>query len=635
MLLYNKELEVKPQFPNDSAEFVYVRTYARWLDNLNRREFWPETVDRYISFISSQVGNKVPINTIEELRQAILNFEVMPSMRAMWAAGPAAASENLVLFNCAFRSIDSIESFGECLYVLMCGAGFGFDVTKESISKLPVIPAEILRSTSKVIVRDSREGWAESVNYLISSLYQGQDILIDYSKVRKRGSRLMTMGGRASGPEPLVNLHRFIRETFKSAKGRKLKSIECHDICNVIAETVVVGGVRRSSEISLSDLSDPDMRSAKSWPFPQHRAMANNSVLYTSKPTREAFDAEWRQLQESGTGERGIINLEAIRNLAPKRRVSHLIYGINPCAEIALRSDGETCNLSEAIIRPEDTFNTLANKVIIATIMGCIQATFSDFKFLSPSWKKNTEEERLLGVSLTGIYDNLSLLTDENLASLKRTAVETAAVWSNRLGINMPAAVTCVKPSGTVSLLTNAASGMHPRYSDYYVRRFRISDMDPLFKMMRDQGFEFVPEVGQGQENATTWVCEFPVKAPEGSVTSKAVSAIDQLEMYLKLQRNWAEHNSSLTVYVDPCDWDEVKDFVWKNWDEIKGIALLPKDNGHYELAPYSEITKEEYESRIAKVQKIDYSVLRYYEQEDNTEGAKALACSGTSCEIK
>jgi len=619
-------------FENDAAEFVYVRSYSRWIPEENRRETWPETVKRYVDFLRKHRGDVVPNYMFRDIENAILNFEVMPSMRALWAAGEAAEADNLTMYNCSYSAIDSIESFAECLYVLMCGAGFGFDVTKESVSKLPVVPELISTSNDVHIVADNREGWADSVKALMRNLYDGKDITFNYSRVRPKGARLKTMGGRASGPEPLMSLHDFIREMFRNAPGRRLKPIECHDICNKIAEIVIVGGVRRSSEISLSDIDDEEMRNAKNWPFPEYRSMANNSVVYNAKPSLEDFQKEWKALEESGTGERGFFNLEAARRHAPKRRKAQFIQGINPCAEILLRNR-ELCNLSEVVIRENDTFISLSRKVRLATIIGTIQSTFTYFPYLRSEWADNCREERLLGVSLTGIMDAVNLTTDENLTKMKRVAYDTAVDMAALLNINVPAAITCGKPSGTVSQLTNSASGMHPRFAKHYIRRYRISSMDPLFKMMCYQGFTFVPEVGQGPD-AKTWVVEFPVAAASNAITREAVSAIDQLKLYKLMQQKWSEHNCSLTVYCRTHEWEAVGQWLYNNWGIVKGVSFLNYSDHKYELAPYEEISEQTYKIIEEKMPKIDYTQLSKYEMEDNTEGAKSYACVGDRCEL-
>ena len=441
------------------------------------------------------------------------------------------------------------------------------------------------------------------------------------------------MGGRASGPQPLVKLHDFIRETMHNAQGRKLTTLEAHDICNQIAEIVVVGGVRRSSQISLSDLNDKEMRHAKEWPFPIKRAMANNSAIFRDKPSAGQFLNEWAQLALSGTGERGIFNLNAAQSKAPSRRYSPLIQGTNPCGEIMLR-DMEFCNLSEVVVRADDNLDTLLDKVETATWLGVIQSSFTYFPYLRKEWKKNCDVEALLGVSLTGQMDNPSLLTSEALNALKSRVLRISRKASSIMGTKMPAATTCVKPSGTVSQLVDSASGVHPRYSEYYIRRYRISGRDPLFKLMKDSGIKANPEVGQDKKNATTWVLEFPVKSPEGCITRKDVTALDQLSHYKNLQHNWCEHNASMTVYVRDDEWFEVGNWVYQNWDIINGVSFLPYDGGHYELAPYEEIDVHSYERLIKTLPLIEYSKLSKYELEDNTQGKQELACSGDKCDI-
>jgi ribonucleoside-diphosphate reductase alpha chain len=516
----------------------------------------------------------------------------------------------------------------------MCGTGFGFSVEKEEVEKLNVVP-EIKSGlgVAKVIIADSKAGWADSVKTLMGSLYDGQNIYFNYKKIRPEGARLNTMGGRASGPAPLIKLHDFIRETMHNAQGRKLTTLEAHDVCNQIAEIVVVGGVRRSSQISLSDLDDKEMRHAKEWPFPIKRAMANNSAVFREKPSAAEFLKEWALLALSGTGERGIFNLNAAQSRAPSRRYAPLIQGTNPCGEIMLR-DMQFCNLSEVVIREDDDLDSLLDKVETATWLGVIQATFTDFPYLRKEWKKNCDVERLLGVSLTGQMDNPSVLTSDCLKALKSRVLRISRKAAKLLGINVPTATTCVKPSGTVSQLVDSASGVHPRYSKYYIRRYRIAARDPLFKLMKNAGVKCNPEVGQQKANATTWVLEFPVKSPEGCMTRKDVSALDQLSHYKNLQHNWCEHNASMTVYVRDDEWFEVGNWVYKNWDIINGVSFLPYDGGRYKLAPYEEIDARTYERLIKKVPRIDYKQLSRYELEDNTQGKGEYACVGDKCDI-
>ena len=620
-------------FKNEVAEFIYKRTYSRWLEKENRREDWPETIERFLGFITEERPD-IPEKTVNKIRKYMMEFAVMPSMRFLWAAGPAAKADNTTIYNCSFTKINTIEAFAECLYILMCGTGFGFSVEQEEVGKLPAVP-EIRsgQALKKILIEDSKKGWADSVKTLMQSLYDGQNVYFDYSGIRLEGARLMTMGGRASGPQPLVKLHDFIRETMHTSQGRQLTSLEAHDICNQIAEIVVVGGVRRSSQISLSDLHDKDMRQAKEWPYPIKRAMANNSAIYREKPSAAEFLKEWAHLALSGTGERGIFNLEAAQNKAPSRRYAPLIQGTNPCGEIMLR-DMEFCNLSEVVVRADDDLDTLLDKVECATWLGVIQSSFTDFPYLRDTWKKNCDKECLLGVSLTGQMDNPSVLSSEALSALKSRVIRISRKASTILGTRMPTATTCVKPSGTVSQLVDSASGVHPRYSQYYIRRYRIAARDPLFTMMKEVGIPCNPENGQTEEDASTWVLEFPVKSPEGCITRKDVTALDQLSHYKNLQHNWCEHNASMTVYVRDDEWFEVGNWVYKNWDIINGVSFLPYDGGHYKLAPYEEIDVHTYERLIKDLPRIVYSELAKYEYEDNTQGKQELACSGDKCDI-
>ena len=620
-------------FKNEVSEFIYKRTYSRWIEEEARREDWPETIERFIGFVISERPD-IPEKTINKIRKYMTEFTVMPSMRFLWAAGSAAKKDNTCIYNCSFAKINSVDAFAECLYILMCGTGFGFSVEQEEVSKLPAIP-EIRsgQALGRVTIQDSKPGWADSVKTLMQSLYDGQNIYFDYSEIRPEGARLMTMGGRASGPQPLIKLHDFIRETMHNAQGRQLTSLECHDICNQIAEIVVVGGVRRSSQISLSDLHDKDMRHAKEWPYPIKRAMANNSAIYREKPSAAEFLKEWASLALSGTGERGIFNLEAAQNKAPPRRYAPLIQGTNPCGEIMLR-DMQFCNLSEVVVRADDDLDTLLDKVETATWLGIIQSSFTHFPYLRKEWKKNCDVEALLGVSLTGQMDNPSVLSSDALSALKSRVLRISRKASSILGTKMPAATTCVKPSGTVSQLVDSASGVHPRYSQYYIRRYRISANDPLFTMMKEVGVPCNPENGQNEKNANTWVLEFPVKSPDGCITRKDVTALDQLKHYKNLQHNWCEHNASMTVYVRDDEWFEVGNWVYQNWEIINGVSFLPYDGGHYKLAPYEEIDVHSYERLIKDLPVIDYNKLSKYEFEDNTQGKQEIACSGDKCDI-
>lgn len=654
-------------FRNPAAEFVYYRTYSRWLDSQGRRENWPETVSRFMGFIEAHRGQQIPSKVKDKIRAAVLGFEVMPSMRALWAAGSAGAQDNVSLYNCSYSNIDSPKAFAEGLYVLMCGAGWGFSVERKHVEKLPTIPDSIIPTSREIAIADSKAGWADSVKQLVEGLYVGVDTTFDYRQIRPQGTRLATMGGRASGPAPLITLHEFIRQTFYAARGRQLTSLEAHDICNQIAEIVVVGGVRRSSEISLSDLDDDLMAKAKTGNFPTRRYMANNSAVYYKKPSAAEFLREWAILAQSGSGERGVFNLGAARERAPRRRDPSKLEGANPCCEIVLR-DQEFCNLSEVVVRADDDLDSLLEKVETATWLGIIQSTFTDFPYLGSQWKKNCEEERLLGVSLTGQMDNPSVLSPDSLKALKARALKVAKRASATMGIPMPAAVTCVKPSGTVSQVVDSASGLHPRYARYYIRRYRIAAVDPLYRMMRAQGVAFSAENGERPKDwdvakkiyaksgdlaeaknkcpifepqrnwdaslVNTWVVSFPMKAPVRAVTVKDLTAIDQLEWYKRVQTLWCEHNASCTVYVRDNEWFAVGNWVYENWDIVGGLSFLPYDGGNYEQTPYEAINEEQYFDLLKKQVAIDYSQLSAYETEDMTVGSQTLACSGGSCEL-
>lgn len=944
------------EFKGPASEFVYIRTYSRWIDILSRRENWEETVNRYIEFLKENKGDLIPPKVLRKIQEKILSFDVMPSMRALWAAGEAARQDNTTLYNCSFSRISDPQSFSEAFYILMCGTGDGYSVQKIHIDndKLPIIPQINQNNKELYVVEDSRKGWADSLKKQLTALFNGKDVEFDYSNIRPKGARLKTMGGRASGPAPLITLHNYVLEVFLSAQGRKLTTLECSDLRNQIAESVVVGGVRRSSQIAFSDLDDELMRTAKNWPFHPRRYMANHSAIYNKKPSAVEFLKEWSILASSGTGERGISNLESAKLNTPKRRKADLIEGSNPCVtgdteiltpegyvridnvidqeieiwngfewsmvtpkvtgrnqpiltvtlsdgksltcteyhrfEISIDYNGnqksilardlepgmkiikhqypiiehgpelknayttgfisadgmelskilyvykpkemclkrledvkssnfeekynryrvslnevphskklvpitynikskiewlsglfdgdgcelkegglqlvsvdkqfllnvqkllttvgvsskvlygmkkgkrllpnhngsmteyecqdayricigstqiqklkqlglkcerllfnkepqrdasqfvtvvdvtdsgiadivycfnepkrhlglfngvltgqcheimlrhkEFCNLSEVVIREDDDLDTLLDKVETATWIGVIQSTFTYFPYLSPEWKENCEEERLLGVSLTGQLDNPEILTPVALKALKNKAIKVAKHASQKMGVNMPAAITCVKPSGTVSQLVDSASGLHPRFAKYYIRRYRISGTDPLFKMLRDQGVKMTPENDQDHlpdDQVSTWVLSFPVKAPDNCITRDNMTAIEQLEHYKKIQTNWCEHNASMTVYVKDHEWFEVGNWVYKNWDIINGVSFLPYDGGKYKQAPYEEISKEKYEKLLENLPVIDYSQLTRYELEDNTEGAKSYNCTGDRCEI-
>jgi ribonucleoside-diphosphate reductase alpha chain len=562
-------------------------------------------------------------------------------MRALMTAGPAMARDNTAGYNCSYLAVDDIKAFDEAMFILLCGTGVGFSVERQSIQKLPEIPESMFNSDTTIIVKDSKEGWAKSLRQLIALLYSGEVPKWDVSKVRPAGAKLKTFGGRASGPAPLIDLFNFVTKVFTEAKGRRLSSLECHDIMCKIGEVVVVGGVRRSAMISLSNLSDDRMRHAKSgswWDNDPQRALANNSVSYTEKPDSLSFMREWMALVESGSGERGIFNREASKKQAAKngRRDPNFEFGTNPCSEIILRP-AQFCNLTEVVIRATDTVEDLERKVRIATILGTIQSSFTKFPYLRKIWQKNTEEERLLGVSMTGIMDN-PIMTIKNeglentLGHLKQIAVDTNATWAKRLDIPVSTAISCVKPSGTVSQLVNSSSGIHARHSAYYIRTVRGDNKDPLTKFMMDQGIPNEPDVMKPDQ---TTVFSFPMKAPEGATVTADMSAIQQLEMWLAYQRSWCEHKPSVTINVKKDEWFEVGAFVYRHFDEMSGVSFLPFNEHTYQQAPYQDCDETTYEILLDVMPKaIDWSKLSEYEQEDNTAGSQTLACSGDSCEI-
>ena len=624
--------------PTDYQAFIHTSRYARWLEEENRRETWPETVDRYITNVVSPVIQDKTI--IQELEESILNLSVMPSMRALMTAGEALRRDNTAGYNCSYLPVDDPKAFDEAMYILLCGTGVGFSVERQYVQKLPEIP-ELSDSETTVVVKDSKEGWAKGLRQILALLWSGEIPKWDVSQVRPAGSRLKTFGGRASGPGPLIDLFNFAINTFKAAQNRKLSSIECHDLMCYIGQIVVVGGVRRSAMISLSNLSDDRMRHAKSgnwWETSGHRALANNSVCYTEKPDSETFMREWLALVESKSGERGVFNRQACKVLAERsgRRDSNHEFGTNPCSEISLRPY-QFCNLTEVVVRSTDTIESLAYKVRLATILGTIQSTYTKFPYLRKIWQKNTEEERLLGVSLTGIMDN-PLMTSSNkglsktLSHLRQEAVRTNEVWSEILGIEQSAAITCCKPSGTVSQLVDSASGIHARHSQYYTRTVRGDNKDPLTEFMKSQGIPFEPCV---MKPDSTTVFSFPVQSPPNSVTRNDMTAIEQLDMWLLYQRHWTEHKPSVTITVHDDEWMDVGAFVYRNFDEMSGVSFLPHSDHTYRQAPYQETTEEDYELLLSCMpNKIDWSKLSEYEAEDTTKSSQTFACTGEVCEI-
>ena len=627
---------ISNHLPTDYQAFIHKSRYAKYYEDTGR-ESWEDTVTR---FSVNTIRDMVDPATKRQLEEAILGLEVMPSMRSLMTSGPAAERDNTCMYNCSYLAVDDLKSFDEAMFILLCGTGVGFSVERQSISKLPEVP-ELFDSETNIVVKDSKEGWAKSLRQLIALLYSGEIPTWDVSKVRPAGAPLKTFGGRASGPAPLVDLFNFTIATFKKAAGRKLSSVECHDIMCKIGEVVVVGGVRRSAMISLSNLSDDRMRSAKSgawWENNPQRALANNSVSYTEKPDNLSFMKEWMALVESGSGERGIFNREASKKQAALngRRDANYEFGTNPCSEIILRPS-QFCNLTECVVRATDTLDTLSEKVRLATILGTIQSTYIKFPYLRKQWTDNTAEERLLGVSLTGIMDN-PLMTlknkglDKTLAHLKEVAVATNAEWADRLGIPVAAAISCVKPSGTVSQLVDSASGIHARHSPYYIRTVRGDNKDPLTQFMKDQGIPNEPDVFKPDQ---TTVFSFPMKAPDGAVCTADMTAIEQLEMWLMYQRNWCEHKPSVTINVKGEEWLEVGAFVYKHFDEMSGVSFLPFNEHTYQQAPYQECGKSDYDMlKSVMPKRIDWTKLSEYESEDNTSGSQTLACSGDSCEI-
>ena len=626
--------------PTDYQTFIALSRYAKWLDKEGRRETFAETVERYVTNVVNPKFDALNVDLIG-LRDAILDLEVMPSMRSLMTAGVAANRDNTCMYNCSYLPVDDPKSFDEAMFILLCGTGVGFSVERQFISKLPDVPDQLFNSDTTIVVKDSKEGWAKAYRQLLSLLWAGEIPQWDIGLVRPAGAKLKTFGGRASGPAPLVDLFQFTIDKFKGATGRKLSSIECHDIMCKIGEVVVVGGVRRSAMISLSNLSDDRMRHAKSgmwWENQGQRALANNSVCYTEKPDMDTFMREWLALMESKSGERGVFNRQASRKQAAKngRRDPDYEFGTNPCSEIILRPY-QFCNLTEVVVRATDTLEDLERKVRLATILGTIQSTYTHFPYLRKIWQRNTEEERLLGVSLTGIMDNPLMTSankglEETLEHLRSIAVATNAEWADRLGIPVSAAITCVKPSGTVSQLVDSASGIHTRHSYYYIRTVRGDNKDPLTQFMKDQGIPSEPCVMKPDQ---TTVFSFPVKSPEGAVVRDDVSAMEQLKTWLLYQRHWCEHKPSVTVSVKDEEWMEVGAFVYEHFDEMSGVSFLPYDGGTYQQAPYQECGKSDYNTLKDLMPKsIDWSKLSEYEQEDNTSGMQTMACSGDSCEI-
>jgi len=649
-------MEEDMNLPTEYQSFIHLSRYARWDYSETRRETWEETVDRYFNFFKDHLKEhcnyEVEEKELKELRKAVVNLDIMPSMRCLMTAGEALKRENVAGYNCSYVKVDSPRSFDEILYILMNGTGVGFSVEEEYVNKLPVVAEEFYETESVIVVRDSKLGWAKALKELYGMLWMGQIPTWDVSKVRPAGSPLKTFGGRASGPEPLEELFKFSVNIFQNAKGRKLKSVEAHDLVCKIAEIVVVGGVRRSALISLSNLGDREMRYAKSgnwWETNVQRALANNSVNYKEKPDVGTFMREWLSLYDSKSGERGIYNSMSAKRTTDKlnqkkdkdgnniiRRHAREDFGTNPCSEIILRSR-EFCNLTECVIRGWDDSKSLKKKVRLATILGTWQSTLTNFKYLTGEWKRNCDEERLLGVSLTGIMDNGitnggTRGLDERLTELRNETVKTNQIWAEKLGIPNSAAITCVKPSGTVSQLVDSASGIHARHNPYYIRTVRGDNKDPITKFMKAEGFPSEPDVTK--PNHTT-VFSFPMASPEGAVCRKDMTALEQLELWKVYAQNWCEHKPSVTISVKEDEWVDTAAWVYENFDEISGISFLPFSDHTYKQAPYQDCSKEEYEEMASKMPKnVDWSKLSEYEQKDFTVASQELACSAGQCEV-
>jgi len=633
---------------NPYENFIALSRYAKWVEAEGRRETWGETVDRYFSFMLTSLKdnyNYIPDEKlVAELKDGVFKRNVMPSMRSVMTAGAALSRDNVAGYNCAFLPVDSPRSFDETMYILMCGTGVGFSVEYKYINKLPAVPESLEKSTTVITVEDSKQGWAKAYRELLALLWSGQIPAIDVSKVRPAGARLKTMGGRSSGPQPLVNLFDFTIAKFKNATGRNLKPIECHDIMCKIGEVVVVGGVRRSAMISLSNINDIEMAQAKSgnwWEASPQRALSNNSVAYSRKPDMEQFIAEWKSLYDSKSGERGIYNVAAAQAQAAKhgRRSPDIHYGTNPCSEIILRPY-QFCNLSEVVLREKDTKKDIQRKVELATILGTWQSTLTDFKYLRKIWKDNTEEERLLGVSLTGQFGNKFMSGKEDLVSLeaflmtlREKAREVNKDEAGKIGIPESAAITCVKPSGTVSQLVGVSSGMHAWHSPYYIRTVRGSKGDPISTFLKEVGIPVEDDVMKPND---TYVFSFPVKAPEGAIVRNDLTAIEHLNIWLVYQRAWCEHKPSITVSVKEDEWMEVGAWVYKHFDEVSGISFLPHSDHSYKQAPYQEVTKEDHDALVSKMPKnIRWEDLSFYETEDGTSTNATLACSSDgNCEL-
>ena len=632
--------ESSKYFSSAYSEYIFYQFYSRWVPKLGRRETWIETVDRYMAYMRENLDEKLTNKEYDDVREAIINQDICPSMRLLWSSGKACRQSNVWAYNCSYVAPTCPQDLGEIMYISMCGAGLGFAVEWENVQQFPQIKKQIREKAPTHIVKDNKEGWADAFVLGMTTWFNGKDIKFDYSQIRPAGSRLETAGGKASGPQPLMNLMDFTRRKILAKQGRRLSNIDMHDIICEIGMIVVAGGVRRSALISLSELEDTEMRDAKKGQFylnePQ-RSMANNSAVYSQKPSAEEFLNEWTALVQSKSGERGIFNRGGLEKQVPARRWEAIKdekqIGLNPCGEIYLRSR-QFCNLTSIVIRPSDTVKTLERKMELATLLGTYQSTLTNLGYLSKKWKENCEEERLLGVSLTGYYDNPIIRDDKVLDDLRLLGIDVNKKYAKRFNINQSTAITCVKPHGNSGQLLGVGSGMHPWYSPYFIRRVRINHTDTLLKMARDQGVPCYPEIGQSESTATTFVLEFPVKAPEGAIFKDEVSALDLMKEWKRLKQHFVEHNPSATIYVGPDEWLAVGNFVYENWDFVGGMSFLPRSDHVYQLAPYEEISKTEYEKRVRAIGKIDFSRLSLYENSDNTVGAKEAACVSGVCEI-
>ncbi len=635
--------ESKKYFPNPLAEFVYYLSYSKWVPDKGRRETWVETINRYMEFMKENLSDKLSETEYSRIKDALLQMKINPSMRLMWSAGNAARKTNVTAYNCSYIAPTKLEDFGEIMYISMCGTGVGFSVEQHVVDQLPEVKMQNGDILPRFTVEDSKEGWANAFVHGLKTWFNGQNVVFDFSQLRPKGARLMTMGGRSSGPDPLVELIDFARRKVLSRQGSRLTPLDVHDMCCKIGEIVISGGVRRSAMISLSDLNNKEMRHAKDgnfWETAPHRIMSNNSAVYNVTPSTVDFLEEWTSLAKSGSGERGIFNRGGLKAQLPERRwrvfePHAAMSGTNPCGEIVLRSK-QFCNLTAVVARAEDTFETLKEKIELATILGTYQSTLTNFAFLSPEWKKNCDEERLLGVSFTGLWDAPVLRDAEVLRKLRDYAVEVNKIYAERFGINQSTCVTCVKPSGNSSQLTDTSSGLHTRHAPFYIRRVRISNTDPLFKLMKSQGFPYSPEVGQNEATATTFVLDFAIKSPENAIYKKNISAVEQLEIWKMCKINFTEHNPSVTISVGEKEWIEVANWVYQNWEITGGLSFLPKEEGdfNYQLAPYETIDENKYKEVVAKIPSIDFSALIDLEMDDQTNGSKELACAGDKCEL-